>query len=159
MTNTPPLYALLPHDMPMVLVDDLVGVGDEHIHCRVTISEQCLFFKPETRAIPGYVGIEFMAQSVAGWSGYHAWRAGKEASIGFLLGCRLYQTTVSQFPEHSVLDIYAERLMENDGMAIFSCRIECEEQEIATCQLNVFVPSVEKLDSMLGKAQSERDES
>lgn len=27
MTNTPPLAQLLPHDTPMILIDDLISVG------------------------------------------------------------------------------------------------------------------------------------
>ncbi len=83
-----------------------------------------VFFDTDTRSIPGYVGVELMAQSVASWSGYHAWKRGKSSPVGFLLGCRRYQVECSVFKEHQVLDIYAEQVIENNGMAVFGCRIE-----------------------------------
>jgi predicted hotdog family 3-hydroxylacyl-ACP dehydratase len=159
MTNIPHLHQLIPHDTPMVLVDELIDVGEEHVHCRVNINENCIFFNAETRSIPGHVGIEFMAQSVAGWSGYHAWKQSKDSPIGFLLGCRRYQTECSAFHEGDLLDIYAERLMENNGMAVFTCRIEHQGTVLATCQLNAFVPSPEKLDQMIGNSQENRNPS
>ena len=156
MTKIPHLHQLLPHDTPMVLVDQLIDVGEEHIHCQVTVREDCIFFNAHSRAIPGYVGIEFMAQSVAGWSGYHSWLQDQPSPIGFLLGCRRYQAECSAFSEGDTLDIFAERLMESNGMAVFSCRIEHQGQLLATSQLNAFVPSQEKLDQMIGHSQDNR---
>jgi len=151
MANPPHLHQLLPHELPMVLVDELIDVGDKHVHCRVMPSEQCLFFDTDTRSIPSYVGVEMMAQSVAGWSGYHAWKRGESSPVGFLLGCRRYQTECSVFKEHKVLDIYAEQVMENNGMAVFSCRIEHQGTVLANSQLNLFIPSQEKLEQTLKK--------
>ncbi len=157
MTNIPHLHQLIPHDTPMVLVDELIDVGEEHVHCQVNVNENCIFFDPETRSISGHVGIEFMAQSVAGWAGYHAWKQGKPSPIGFLLGCRRYQAECSAFNEGDLLDIYAERLMENNGMAVFICRIEHQGALLATSQLNAFVPSPEQLDQMIGHSQENRN--
>ncbi|MGF1688568.1 hotdog family protein [Photobacterium japonica] len=154
MTNIPPLSDLLPHDMPMVLVDTLVEVSAFAVHCQVTVHEGGLFFDAERRELPGYVGIELMAQTIGGWSGYHAWCRGEVSPVGFLLGSRRYQTACAAFPEHSVLDIYAEQVLENNGMAVFACRIEQQGQVLATSQLNVFVPSPEKLDHMLNRNPS-----
>ncbi|MGF1734841.1 hotdog family protein [Photobacterium satsumensis] len=154
MTNLPHFHQLLPHESPMALVDELIDVGETHIHCRTTISSLCPFFNSDSGNVPGYVGIEFMAQSIAGWSGYHSWLQGDSSPIGFLLGSRRYQTTCSDFKEHDVLDIYAEQIMESLGMAVFSCRIECQGKVIASSQLNVYVPSQKKLDQMLNRTHS-----
>ncbi|PSV26369.1 MULTISPECIES: hotdog family protein [unclassified Photobacterium] len=148
MTNCPPLHQLLPHEAPMILVDDLIDVGEKHIHCRVAISRHCLYFDSETQSIPAYVGIEFMAQTVAGWSGFHAWKKGEDAPIGFLLGCRRYHSECSAFQEHEILDIHAEQIMENNGMAVFDCKIICHQQIVASSQLNAFVPSKSQLEQM-----------
>lgn len=154
MTKIPHIHQLLPHEPPMALVDEQVDVGDTYAHCRVTISERCPYFCRKTRSVPGYVGIEFMAQTVAGWSGYHSWIQGGSSPIGFLLGSRRYQAIRSDFEENEVLDIYTEQIMENKGMAVFSCRIEHQGTVIASSQLNVFVPSPEKLEQMLERSHS-----
>ncbi|MGF1724298.1 hotdog family protein [Photobacterium nomapromontoriensis] len=147
MNRPPALLELLPHDAPMAMVDELIDVGGEHIHCRTVITDRHVFFDNVLRSVPGYVGIEIMAQSVAGWAGYHAWCEGRKPAIGFLLGTRRYHSEVAVFAEHSVLDIYGERLMENKGMAAFRCRIEHNGEVIAHCQLNTYVPSPELLAS------------
>ena len=69
MSHIPALIDLLPHETPLALVDELIEVSELSIHCQVTINENNVFFNHETHTIPAWVGIEFMAQSVAGWSG------------------------------------------------------------------------------------------
>ena len=148
MNKLPPIETLVPHATPMIFVDEAVNIEKKSIHCRVTVKESNLFFNPESRSIPAYVGIEFMAQSISAWSGYHASLKGDDSPIGFLLGSRRYNVSVDQFSEGSILDVYAEQIMENNGMAVFSGRIEHQGNEIAHCQLNVYVPSKEKLQEM-----------
>ncbi|WP_372881579.1 hotdog family protein [Psychromonas sp.] len=149
--NYSDISELLPHKAPMILIDKLVDVDELSVHCQVKIDDSGLFFNKQMSAVPAWVGIEFMAQTVAAWSGYHANTQGETPPIGFLLGSRRYNAECSEFTLGSVLDIYAEQLMENEGMAAFACRIECNEQVLARSQLNVFVPSPEKLKSMLGE--------
>lgn len=153
MSNIPPLVDLLPHDAPLALVDELIEVGELSVHCQVTIREDNVFFNHETHTVPAWVGIEFMAQTIAGWSGYHAWKQGNPSPIGFLLGSRKYQVECSAFLQGDTLDIFAEQVLENNGMAVFSCYIERNGQQVASSQLNVFVPTEEKLEALLTPKQ------
>lgn len=66
MTKLPPIEQLLPHDKPMILVDRALDVQQDTIHCQVDIAEHNPFFDSASQTVPAYVGIEFMAQSVAG---------------------------------------------------------------------------------------------
>jgi predicted hotdog family 3-hydroxylacyl-ACP dehydratase len=145
----PSMLELLPHDMPMALINTLVNVSDISVQCQVTIDSSSLFYCKENKTIPGWVGIEYMAQTVAAWSGYHALQAGKPSPIGFLLGSRKYESHCPAFSEGMVLQVYGEQVLENDGMAVFSCRIEHESHLLASSQLNVFVPTEEKLEQLL----------
>ncbi|MDD1791880.1 hotdog family protein [Enterovibrio makurazakiensis] len=151
MNNHPSLNQLLPHQAPMILIDALIDVGETHVHCRVTAHADNLFFDKDAQAIPGWVGIEFMAQTVAVWSGYQAWKDDKQPPIGFLLGSRRYQSELAEFRAGTVLDIHATHMMESNGMAVFSCRIEHQGQDIASAQLNAYVPSEEKLQEMINR--------
>ncbi|WP_354622783.1 hotdog family protein [Psychromonas sp. MME2] len=139
------ISVLLPHKMPMILIDNVIDVTALTIHCQVTINEFGLFFDKQLNATPAWVGIEFMAQTVAAWSGYHANQQGEPSPIGFLLGSRRYHSECSEFKLGETLDIYAEQLLENEGMAAFACRIECNSRVLASCQLNAFVPPQDKL--------------
>ncbi len=149
MNNLPEVAILLPHEAPMILIDKLIGVTDLTIHCQVHISENGMFFDADSNSVPAWVGIEFMAQSVAAWSGYQASLEGKSSPIGFLLGSRRYNSSVECYENGKTLDIFAEQLMQNEGMAAFACTIEWQGEEIASAQLNAFVPSQDKLDEML----------
>lgn len=151
MSNYPQIETLVPHADPMIFIDEAIDIADESIHCRVKISSKNLFFDHERKAIPSYVGIELMAQSISAWSGYHAYLSGLPSPVGFLLGSRRYKVSVEQFNENDTLDIYAVQVMENNGMAVFSGRIEHKGDEIAQCQLNVYVPTEEKLEEMKSK--------
>ncbi|HDM8133525.1 TPA: hotdog family protein [Vibrio harveyi] len=153
MTKLPPIEQLLPHDRPMILVDRAIDIQQDTIHCQVDIGEHNPFFNRDTQTVPAYVGIEFMAQSVAAWSGYHALVQGQEPPIGFLLGSRRYTSECDAFTQGQQLDVYAEKMMEDNGMAVFSARMEWQEKTIATCQLNVYVPSEEKLKEMKIRSQ------
>ncbi|SMY35347.1 hotdog family protein [Photobacterium andalusiense] len=153
MTKIPPLAQLLPHEAPMILIDELISVDVENVHCQVTIRSDNLFFDKHTHAVAAYVGIELMAQTIASWAGYHAWQQSKPTPMGFLLGCRRYHSEWSQFKQGVVLDIHAERLMQDNNMVVFSCKIVHQQQTIASCQLNAYLPSEEKIATLLTTKQ------
>lgn len=140
----PPISEVISHDEPMILIDELVEAGEAHVHCRVKISEDAMFYDKVKRGVPGYVGIEYMAQSVAAWAGYHAWERGEKPPIGFLLGGRKYASEVPMFRVGMVLDVCGHQLMKNENMAAFSCTIEHNGAVQATCNLNVYEPPAEQ---------------
>lgn len=146
--SLPNIADLVPHATPMILVDKLMAVDQQSIHTQVMIKADELFFNPESQSVPGYVGIEYMAQSIAAWSGCQARQKGEPPAVGFLLGSRRYHSECSDFPLDQTLDIYAEQVMENNGMAVFQCRIESQGKILASAQLNAFVPSPEQLNAM-----------
>ena len=151
MTKFADIETLLPHQAPMILIDKVIDVTELTIHCQVQINNSGLFFDSLINATPAWVGIEFMAQTIAAWSGYHASIKGQQSPIGFLLGSRRYSSECSEFPLGATLDIYAEQLMENEGMAAFACTIKCNGEVLANSQLNAFVPAQGKLQEMLKK--------
>ncbi|MBW3696316.1 3-hydroxydecanoyl-ACP dehydratase [Vibrio sp. T187] len=154
MTDIPSINQLLPHDEPMILIDRAITIEDESIHCQVDIGEHCIFFDSTSQSAPAYLGIEFMAQSVAAWSGYHSLQKGLQPPIGFLLGSRRYKAMCDEFTKGQTLDIYAEQLMEDNGMAVFTAKVEHQGKTVAECQLNVYVPSEKKLQEMKIRSQS-----
>ncbi|HEY7866280.1 MAG TPA: hotdog family protein [Psychromonas sp.] len=149
MTEFPDLGLLLAHQAPMILIHKLSHVTALSVHCQVKIDSDNLFFDSQLGAVPSWVGIEFLAQTIAAWAGYHAYLENRSPNVGFLLGSRCYSADCDLFAKDAVLDLYAEQLMENEGMAAFACRIECQGETLITAQLNVFVPPPEKLEKML----------
>jgi predicted hotdog family 3-hydroxylacyl-ACP dehydratase len=129
---------LLPHRGPMVLIDDLVDAGEGWVTAGVRIAEDCLFFEPGA-GMPCWIGIEYMAQTVALYSGLHAKRAGEPIRIGLLLGARRHEAMTDYFPLGSYLEIHAREQWQDGQMGIFDCSVE-GGRCLAKARLNVFSP-------------------
>lgn len=134
-----PIETLLPQSKRMVLVDDVVEVGDEHIVVELTVRDDGLFSQAD-QTVPAWVGLEYMAQSVAAFSGYHRRCRGEAIGLGFLLGTRHYQCSVGSFPCGSRLLIRAEKVIEAaNEMSVFDCSLEGDGIQ-ASSKLNVLLP-------------------
>lgn len=134
--------SFMPHDAPMALIDDIISCDAHHIITRVTVHEQSLFLNTNQQ-INATVGIEYMAQSAAAWSGYNARQnQGQTAPpIGMLLGTRDYSAQVPYFNLGDVLTIEAQCLMFSaQGMGSFDCVLKRDEQVIAAARLSVYQP-------------------
>ena len=149
MSNFPLVADLLPHKDPMILLDKLIFADDIKTHCQVFISEKSPFYDIDKQAVGAWVGIEYMAQAIAAWSGYRSSLKNEAPQVGFLLGTRRYSCETPFFKKGQCLDIYTEKLLENEGMGAVACSIACEGETLATAQLNVFSPNKEQLEEML----------
>lgn len=137
MTNHP-LHDLLPHKPPMILIDDIIEHGPDHIHTILTIRDCIPFYKDGL--VPTYVSLEYMAQTVAVWSGLMGQQQNLPPKIGFLLGTRQLRLNASHFKNGDILHVFGN-LKFNDGeMASFDCRVDVNGNTIASALLNVFQP-------------------
>ena len=138
-----PVAALLPQSKSMVLLERVIEAGEAHIVVEVLVREDGMFSMPE-HTVPSWVGLEYMAQAIAAFSGYHRKCRGEPIGLGFLLGTRLYQCSVGSFPCGTRLQVRAEKIIEaaND-MSVFSCIIEGDNIK-ASSQLNVLLPQDSK---------------
>lgn len=131
-----PVEKLLPHANNMVLIDELVQVDEESATCELLVRNGGLFSGP-LHQVPGWIGLEYMAQSVAAWAGYHALARGETVKLGFLLGTRRYVSNVSFFPVGASLNINIERQYQSaDGLAAFNCVIRGADI-LVSARLNV----------------------
>ncbi|WP_028108305.1 hotdog family protein [Ferrimonas futtsuensis] len=139
---THPLSQYLPHDEPMILIDELVSLEAESLSCKVTLSEDSPFYDPDSGRVPEWVGMEYMAQTVATLAGVEARGRGEEVRIGFLLGTRKYQVHERAFALNTPYTIRVERLYQDeDGMANFQCDIFRGQAPVASARINVFQPN------------------
>ena len=142
-----PVSELLPHDPPMVLLDRAVSYTESELVAEVDIRPDSVLC--EADGVPGWVGIEYMAQAVAAHAGFQGRLAGEPPKIGYLLGTRSYQSSLAVFPLGVTLKVHIEALFVEMGLGAFSCRIELDDV-IATATINVYQPtddSVENIDS------------
>lgn len=130
----------VPHRHGMCLLDALLDVGDEYLHAGVTPRRSDLFAVPD--GIPGWVGLEWLAQAVAAWAGVQAVSQGDRPQIGFLLGTRRYrcQTPLFAFDQPIRIEVELDFRADN-GLGAFRGRLlNSEGQQLATTVLNVFQP-------------------
>jgi len=134
---------LLPQSDRMVLIDRVIEAGEGYIVVELTVRDDGLFSDSD-RTVPAWVGLEYMAQAVAAYSGYQRKRQGLEIDLGFLLGTRYYQCSTGSFACGTRLRVRAEKIIEaaND-MVVFDCCLEGDEIE-AKSKLNLLMPQDSK---------------
>ncbi|WP_259398638.1 hotdog family protein [Pseudoalteromonas sp. SR45-4] len=132
---------LLAHDAPMILIDTLTHYSAESARCQVTITPQSAFYNADIAGVPSYIGVEYMAQSIAAYAGALANDANESPKIGFLIGTRKYQTHQACFKVNSNLTIKVHKLyQEESGLSVFECQINHGDTLACEAKINVFQP-------------------
>ncbi len=149
MTTTPwpphEMDAWVPHRGGMSLLDAVERCDDQSIVARVRVPATGLFATAD--GIPAWVGIEYMAQAVAAWSGARARAGGGSPRIGFLLGSRRYEARVSTFAVGAHLQVFAQcELTGENGLGMFDCRVEQDGRVLASGRLSVYEPPQDQED-------------
>lgn len=131
---------LLPHRAPMILLNRLGEIYKDGLQTFVEITSDSMFC--EDSGVPCYVGLEYMAQTVAAYAGWNALENSGTVKEGFLLGTREAKFSVSHFPIGSQLSVTCRDFMSNQEMGVFDCQIYDLEQRLllGSCKLNVFQP-------------------
>jgi predicted hotdog family 3-hydroxylacyl-ACP dehydratase len=131
--------AWVPHRGDMSLLAGVERCDELAVEARVRVPADGLFTTPD--GVPAWVGIEYMAQAIAAWSGARARAGGGSPRIGYLLGSRRYEAMVPAFAAGSELRVFAQsELMADNGLGMFDCRIEQDGRVVATGRLSVFEP-------------------
>lgn len=132
---------LVPHELPALLLDELLDYDDDNLRAQLMVRADGLY--DTAGYVPASVGIEYMAQAVAAFSGLQARRRGDPVSVGFLLGSRRFCSSVSRLKCGDTLTVSVHREFQgSDGMGSFSCEVTGEEVT-QTARLSVFEPQDE----------------
>ncbi|GAC1320645.1 MAG: hotdog family protein [Collimonas sp.] len=130
----------LPHSGVMVLLDRLLEVGPEDLRAEVSIRPDSMFC--DGHSVPGWVGVEYMAQAIAAYAGYTAQLRCETVKIGFLLGTRRYEASCPGFAVGSLLKIHVHRILQADnGIGSFECQIRAGSEQLASATITVFQPA------------------
>ncbi len=134
------LSKILPHDKPMILIDDILEIDmkNQFVKTSVKIHENKIFFDKEINGMSPLAGIEFMAQTIGCYAYY---KAGQTIpKIGFLLGTRLYENSLEKFENGKTYTITAKELYGDDALVSFECLIYNDNKEVAKATVNAFQP-------------------
>ena len=135
--DIPDIRSLVPHAGPMILLDRVVSADDESLCAEVTICSDSLFCTAD--GVGAWVGLEYMAQAIAAYAGYIAYRRGEAVKIGFLLGTRRYECERPFFSVGTRLQIHVKRIFQGEnGMGSFECRIDEGAAQLASVTLTVY---------------------
>jgi predicted hotdog family 3-hydroxylacyl-ACP dehydratase len=131
---------VLPHKGRMLLLDELIDVGPEHVVCAVSIGRDTMFCDG-VNGVPSWVGLEYMAQTAASYSGVEEARVGVRPTIGLLLGSRRYKPEVPYFAIGSRLQVRAELILRDEtDLVAFACRIVEGERVLAQADVKAYRP-------------------
>lgn len=131
---------VLPHTGRMLLLDELLECGEEYIVTAVTIRADSVLCELQ-RGVPSWVGLEYMAQAVAAFSGVEEVQQGMKPRIGLLLGSRSYRAHVDFFPIGARLIVKASMLVRGeDDLVAFACEIRRDDHLYATGDIKAIRP-------------------
>lgn len=135
-----PIEALIPHSSTMVLLQRLEDYGDDFLEASLEITPDSLFLNAEQQ-VPSWVGIEYMAQTIAAYAGVKAKQQGADIKVGLLIGTRRFEAFQPAFESGMRLKIrVAELHQEGSGLGVFECTISCSDTPLAKANLNVYQP-------------------
>lgn len=107
----------LPHDNPMIFIDEILAVQSDAIVTRTYIAPQhnLMLFQDPKGVVPSHFGLEVMAQSIGAWSGYQRIKRHEPPlKVGMLLSVRNFNCTQDQLKAGCVLTTVMRMLL-NDG--------------------------------------------
>lgn len=145
------LESLIPHRPPMILLSRVVDLNDQSATSEVEISEGTLFF--ENGRVPAWIGVEYVAQTIAAYSGHLGRAKGTDPAIGFLLGARRYRCTVPGFELGQTLRVHVEPVLIDGDMGSFKGRIEIAGQTVAEVSMTTYKPDAATLQRLKDSAE------
>ncbi|MGZ5000153.1 MAG: ApeP family dehydratase [Methylomonas sp.] len=131
------LAEVLPHSGQMIWLDTVVAFDDDALTAELVVREDDLL--GYQNSVPAWIGIEYMAQAIAAHSGIKSKLAGQPVRLGYLLGARRYNSNIGEIAVGIRLTVRVEKIMQDEQLGIFGCRIFGENIEI-TARLSVYNP-------------------
>ncbi len=143
----PPLEQLLPHRKPMILLTRMVEATATTSVCEVDIGPDSQFCDGD--GVAAYVGIEYMAQAVAAFSGFQRHCNGQPIEVGFLISVPKFESYNPLFRLGKTLRVEVAHTWGESQLARFQCAIKDAKngELLQQAELSVFKP--ESLDNIL----------
>ncbi len=136
----PTVDQVLPHEPPMILLDRLVRKTETGLISEVQIRDGIPFF--DDGVVPAFVGVEYMAQTVAAYAGVESIGNGGQAEIGFLLGVQNFTSQCRSFFNGQILQVAVDHDWGDSQLMHFMGVITNSETKVVLqeAQLSAFKP-------------------
>jgi predicted hotdog family 3-hydroxylacyl-ACP dehydratase len=132
----PSIQSLLPHEPPMLWVDEVIAHEQDSVTCRLTLREDHVFM--EQGKVEPIVAIEWMAQAVATLVGLWDRSNDLDPRPGFLIAIPEARLEIDEFLLGDELTLRAKRSWGDHQLASFECEVERLGARVATAQLSVY---------------------
>lgn len=132
----PPVAQLIPHEAPMILVDELVAWTPTHAQVRAHVRRGGPFVVDGQ--LPATILLEYMAQAVAVADGMTGRVSGRR-EIGLLLGVRELNLEVDAVAIGELLDIHVAHRFSDGTLASYDCEVRRAQQVLARGTVNVMI--------------------
>jgi predicted hotdog family 3-hydroxylacyl-ACP dehydratase len=130
---------LVPHRGSMSLLDDIEDYGPDWLRAGLIVRRDSTF--AEDRGMPGWVGIEYMAQAASASASIEQVQRGQKPSIGLLIGSRYYRCMEEFIPIGTRLTVLVKIAMRDEAdFAAYECTLHAGERLIADCTLKAYRP-------------------
>lgn len=139
----PPIEELLPHRGTMLLLDRATEYESSRLVAEYS-PRPGAWYADASGNMPGWMGIELMAQAVAAHVAMNKRQAGLNPKMGALLGTRSYQISprlAGSFAAGRLLRIRVqEEFRDDSGLAAYDCSIVQNGETLATSMLKIYEP-------------------
>jgi predicted hotdog family 3-hydroxylacyl-ACP dehydratase len=136
MPGFPPVADLVPHEAPMILVDELIEWSPTHARVRAQVRRGGPFVSDGR--LPATILLEYMAQAIAVADGMSGRVTGRR-DIGLLLGVRELNLEVDAVAAGDLLDIHVVQRFCDDKLASYACEVRRDKQVLASGAVNVMI--------------------
>ncbi len=139
------LDELLPQAKPMILLSDYDLPQDgKPVRAYVDIEKTSPFFENEVGGVPSCVVLEYMAQTMALYTGLERVRQGACPQVGFILGSRRIDIEIPVFELGARYCIEVVCSFTDESFASFECTVYSPSgQDVAHGVLSAFRPDGE----------------
>ena len=131
MTTKPGIAALVPHQGPMCLLDEVLHYDERNIACRATSHRSATNPLRCDGRLPALVGIEYAAQALAAHCALVGANGDARTSLGVLAGVRALALSVDRLDDiEEVLEVRAERLIADGPRLLYGFTIAAGHREL-----------------------------
>ena len=131
---------LVPHRPPLLLIGRVIAVDAAGCTTLTRVDPEA-WYADAQGAMPGWFGLELMAQSVAAFSGHQRRLDAAAPRDGYLVGTRTYECRVAAFPAGACLEVRVRpQFADPSGLSAFECELRGDGELLAQAVLKVFEP-------------------
>ena len=136
MSRYPAIEDLVPHGLPIRMLEELVDYRDGSATCRMTV-------RPDTPLVrdgrlSSVVTLEIMAQAVAACLGYEAFLDGDGVRVGMLVGVRKMTLHEPWITVGADLHATVTRMRGTSDVSTFEGMARVDETRIASANMTLF---------------------